>query len=376
MTTRRELLLGSAALALGTTTWIGTASAFVAPDLPDGRSLPAWVTALLEARLYPWESGDHADLERLRASNPEWDLMSRTFLVMALADLCVRLPESRPRWLRAWDTILEDTLARVESEGQQTFLLPYAQARPWVGPGRSLFVDGEIAWMLGKRREVREDARWRDPHAASIGRVSEQLSGSPLGLAESYPDECWSFCNVFAASALQIHDTIEDRDSHAATIARTLGALRSLSTGLIPSSFTLDGRVGDGPEGSTLWLVAHLLRTLDTPLAREQYAIARASLGRTAAGFGWAREWPEGTKTRPDVDSGPIVPGVEASAGSSGLAILGAASFGDREYLRALLASLEMFGFPSETGGRRSYLASNAVGDAVLLAAMTTREDG
>jgi hypothetical protein len=229
--------------------------------------------------------------------------------------------------------------------------------------------------MLGKRRKVRDDARWREPHAAWTAQVAQALAAAPLGLAESYPDECWSFCNVFAASALQIFDAVQGADAHGATIARTIGSLRALSDGLVPSSFTLDGRVGDGPEGSTIWLVAHLLRSVDAPFAREQYRLARAELGRTAAGFGWAREWPEGAKARPDVDSGPIVPGIGASAGSSGLAILGAASFGDREYLRALLASLEMFGFPTETGGRRSYLASNAVGDAVLLAAMTTRED-
>jgi hypothetical protein len=72
-----------------------------------------------------------------------------------------------------------------------------------------------------------------------------------------------------------------------------------------------------------------------------------------------------------DVDSGPVIPGLGASASASGLAIMGAASFGDLGYFRSLLASLEFAGFPREREGRLRYHASNPVGDAVLLYAMT-----
>ena len=72
----------------------------------------------------------------------------------------------------------------------------------------------------------------------------------------------------------------------------------------------------------------------------------------------------------PDVDSGPIVPLVEASAGSSGLAFLGAGAFNDREYFQELLTSLNYGGFPTEKNGSLSYQASNQVGDSVLLYSM------
>ena len=48
-----------------------------------------------------------------------------------------------------------------------------------------------------------------------------------------------------------------------------------------------------------------------------------------------------------------------------------AAASDDVEYLSSLLASLEIAGFPSERDGRLRYQASNQVGDAVLLYAMT-----
>lgn len=125
----------------------------------------------------------------------------------------------------------------------------------------------------------------------------------------------------------------------------------------------------DGPEGSSIWMSATNLLELDEAFARDQWRRARKELGVTFLGFGWAREWPEGQPVRPDVDSGPIIPVLDASAGSSGLAFLGAAAFGDETYLDALFASIELAGFRDRQTGR--YRASNEVGDAVLLYALT-----
>jgi hypothetical protein len=88
-------------------------------------------------------------------------------------------------------------------------------------------------------------------------------------------------------------------------------------------------------------------------------------------GFGWAREWPRTTVGRSDVDSGPIVPIVEASPGSSGLALLGASAFGDDAYLISLLTTLDFAGFPTRRAGALRYAASNQVGDAALVYALS-----
>ena len=123
----------------------------------------------------------------------------------------------------------------------------------------------------------------------------------------------------------------------------------------------------EGPEGSTIWLVSHCLELVDEAFARDQYERAKKELGGRFLGFGYAREWPESWPGRMDVDSGPVVPILEASPSSSGLAFLGASSFEDRDYLSSLLRSLEFAGFPSRKDGALKYCASNQVGDAVLL---------
>jgi hypothetical protein len=71
-----------------------------------------------------------------------------------------------------------------------------------------------------------------------------------------------------------------------------------------------------------------------------------------------------------DVDSGAIVPLLDASAGSSGLAVLGASAFGDDEFRDALMCSLDLAAMPHDDSGGRRYLASNRVGDAVLFDAL------
>ena len=123
----------------------------------------------------------------------------------------------------------------------------------------------------------------------------------------------------------------------------------------------------DGPEGSTIWLVAHCLQLIDEDFARDQYERARKELARNVLGFAYSREWPVGWQGPRDIDSGAVIPVLEISAGGSGLAFVGAASFEDMNYLAALSATLDFAGFPSEKAGRLKYCGSNQVGDAVLL---------
>lgn len=67
------------------------------------------------------------------------------------------------------------------------------------------------------------------------------------------------------------------------------------------------------------------------------------------------------------MDSGPVIPLMEISAGSSGLAFVGARAFDDRSYFRSLQTTLDFAGFPRQRDGRLRYCASNHVGDAVVL---------
>lgn len=138
-------------------------------------------------------------------------------------------------------------------------------------------------------------------------------------------------------------------------------------TGILFSSYTVNGEALDGPEGSSIWMVSHFLRLADEDFAHDQYRRARRELGRHAAGFAWSREWPTSWRGAVDIDSGPVIPVLEISPGASGMAFIAASSFGDDDYLKALATTLDFSGFPTRNAGRLKYSASNQVGDAALL---------
>ncbi len=301
----------------------------------------------------------------------EWDFMWRSFTAWALANQALRDPSGARARLEVIDGILDDTLRLERERGFRHFLLPYGSSRPFVSkPEGSQFVDGEIALMIGLRRLVEEKASLKPLLAERMATIVRRMKEGAVSSAESYPDECWTFCNAVALAATRVADVLDGTDHGELRRAWVSAARRRLiepKTGLLVSEYTLQGSPMDGPEGSTNWLVAHMLQVVDADFAREQYDRSKAGLVRTFLGFGFSREWPAGLETEHDIDAGAVVPLLEAGAGGSGLAFVGAAAFGDRDFLGRLLASLRCAGLPVRSGPELKFASSNLVGDAVLL---------
>jgi len=366
-------------LIVATAIWLPSLHFFFRPRLSSFRQSDAIAPKareLANRHLHLWEDPAAREVEvaRMRSSNAEWDFMGRTFLVLSLANMAIDEPAQRERYLRVIDTILDETLALEREKGMFFFMMDYARAGSFrANPARSVFLDGEIAMMLAARQRVAREPRFDQPLQERVDAIVQSLSQGPVMCGESYPNECWMFCNALAVAAVKTSDRLDGRD-HSPFINQWLATVKEKlihkESGLLVSSFTYDGQPMDGPEGSSIWTVAHFLRFVDPEFARDQYARARAQIGRSLLGFGYAKEWPPTWVGPMDVDSGPIVPIVGASAGSSGQALLGAASFQDDAWLRELLTSLQFAGFPTRDGERLSYAASNQVGDAVLLYAM------
>ncbi|GMT98707.1 hypothetical protein KH5H1_28260 [Corallococcus caeni] len=314
-----------------------------------------------------------AERDVLHRTNPEWDLMVRTFSALSFANLALSEPWRRAEHLEVVDALIARTL-RDERRAHEAFFLPYVHAGPFKDPsGRSLFVDGELALMLAARQVVAPRAEYAPLLRERVDLIAGQLERAPVLAAESYPDEGWTFCNTVALAALRLSDTVDGRD-HGSLLRRWVDSAReNLSdrrTGLLVSSFTYDGVTKDGPEGSTLWLAAHMLQVVDADFARDQYQRARAALLGQALGFAWAGEWPSEAGAVQDVDSGPTIPWVNANAGSSGLALVGAAAFDDEEALDGLLTSLHFAAFPVHDDTGLRFAAGNTLADAVLLYAL------
>ncbi len=375
----RRFLLSLAALLIATCIWLPLVHLLFVPRAGAWRSengIPPMARSLAQRHLSLWtsESMKAQVIDPMRVSNPEWDFMGRTFLVLSMANMILRDPSLKVEYLPIMDTIIRDTQQNIEEHDIYYFLMAYGQSGSFVQqPVRSLFIDGEIALMMGARRLIEESEELREPMQELINTIVDRMSASPAMVCESYPNECWLFCNTLALAAVRMQDALENSDNSPFFndwLATVKERLTDRESGLLSSSCTWEGYTIDGPEGSSIWMIVHCLQIIDREFATDQYNRARSALRRSLFGFDWAREWAGRRPGFPDIDSGPIIPILDVSAGSSGMAFLGAASFGDEDYYNGLATTLNFAGFPSQDQSGLRFCASNQVGDAVLLYSM------
>jgi hypothetical protein len=342
---------------------------------PAGLSPRAAALAARHMQLWTDPKLREEEVRRMRASNAEWDFMGRSFLAWSLANMALRDPASKAECLAVMDRIIDETVRLEKSEGMYFFLMSYAKGRPYVvQPARSLFVDGEIAMMLAARRLVAEKPEYKPMLTERVDEIVDGLRRSPNLVLESYPDECWMFDHAVALATLRMADRLDGTDHSAILhgwVAMAKAKLVDDKSGMLWSSYTTARQPLDGPEGSSLWMVTHCLQLVDADFARDQYRRARKELGEITLGFGYAHEWPASWTGAADIDSGPIFPVFKISAGSSGMALIGASAFDDQPFLSSLVATLDFAAFPSRKNGSLKYCASNQVGDAALLYAAT-----
>jgi len=315
------------------------------------------------------------EINKMRASNAEWDFMGRSFLVWSLANMGLRDPKFKPAALEIIDRITDETILLEKQNGVGFFLMSYFRPDEFViKPVRSQFLDGEIAMMLASRRMLEEKAEYKILLKERVDIMIERMNQSSVLSAESYQNECWTFDNCNALAAIRISDYLDNTD-HSQFLSQWIATAKEKlihpETGLLISCYTVAGFPLQGPEGSSIWMIVHFLQVIDEEFARDQYLRAKKELAKNVLGFGYSVEWPKSWKDGADIDSGPIVPVVGASAGASGLAIVGASAFNDKQFLSELMTALNMAAFLIKTGDTLKYAASNQVGDSALLYAMT-----
>lgn len=376
----KKLLVHVLVLIIASSIWLPSIHFFFKEDIGnylDDKGISPKAKMLAGRQLQIWRDPElrKIELQKMQNRNPEWDFMSRTFFVLSLANMAIREPGFKDEACEIMDCIIDTTLEAERLNGMYHFLMGYANhSGPWkIDPPRSIFIDGEIALMLGARRLVMEKPEYAILHRERISLILERMSKSPVMSSESYPDECWIFCNTIALASIKMSDVLDKTDNSGFLKKWIDTAKRSLTerkTGLLISTFTVDGspiECGFGPEGTSIWLTCHMLQIIDQDYAEDQYLRARKELSGNLLGFGYSREWPVSCKGYMDIDSGPVVPILGTSVSASGLAFIAASSFHDKEYFSSLITSLNCGGFPLEKDGMLYYQAGNPVGDSVLL---------
>ena len=213
------------------------------------------------------------ELDKMRSRNAEWDFMGRCFFVWSLGNMALREPARAKTILPIMDSIIDETLSLEKKYGIYFFLMPYAKNLPFKQkPERSIFLDGEIALMLAIRRLVEEKQEYKELLRSKIETMVSRMEINPVLCAESYPDECWLFCNSIALAAIKIGDFLDHTDNSEFLKNWVKSAKENLidkKTGILVSAFDLSGKsISDGPEGSTIWLVSPLFKNYRPGICR------------------------------------------------------------------------------------------------------------
>lgn len=180
----------------------------------------------------------------------------------------------------------------------------------------------------------------------------------------AYPGHAWPVDSIVAVAALRLHGRLFG-PRFEPVIADWLTSARAQldpETGLLPHRVA---PVVRGARGSSQSLIQRFLPEIDPDWADEQYSEFRRQFVDTPLGLPGVREYPHGTAGAGDVDSGPLILGVSASA--TVVAIGAARVHGDRSLAGALTGLGEGLGVPVTLGGSKRYaLGVLPIGDAFL----------
>ncbi|MFV0429443.1 MAG: hypothetical protein ACK5KO_08460 [Arachnia sp.] len=248
----------------------------------------------------------------------------------------------------------------VAATGAQEMAQRFGQQEPL---DHGAFYHGWRLLLLEQQAQLSEDPDLVAAAAAEAQRIVSAIDASPDGLVTSYPGRSWPCDNVVAMAAVHRVSALRPVPGLAETTDRWLEKLeqhRDESTGL-----WVHESGGDLPRGSSQSIIQTFLPDISAALAETQWQRYRSAFLVAAVGLIGFREYPIGQQGDGDVDSGPLLFGVSASASAVSLAAarvngdLAVATNLDRE---AELLGLTLPAFP----GRSFALGQLPIGDAFV----------
>jgi hypothetical protein len=302
----------------------------------------------------------------------EWRMITYQMAALGLGQLALERPATRDEYLPA----IRECVARLQEPGVTSF-----GADAWGRAGlEDLESDRGHAYLgytnlaFGMLRLVEPDSNIGPLHDRVTRALARRLEASATGIIETYPDEAYPADVSAVAASIALYDRATGAD-HRALLQRFAKLLKERyvepRSGLLYQTVDAGSGQPRGPaRASGSSIAAYFLSFVDHDLARPIFAAVarqRASL----LGFGGIREYPEHVAGFADIDSGPLFFGVSASA--SAFALAGAKLYGQPQLFEELVRTATLVGAPRTSGDRRRFSTGGAVGNAIVLAALTAR---
>jgi len=332
----------------------------------------------LAEELVAWEADD--DQQR-RTINPstnrfagEWALVTHQMTALGLAQLCLAqnaacdrykiwiaraaektlLPEMRDFGTRAWNG--EDALASLNGDQGHAYL-----AYPALAVSMARLVHANLSPATVSL------------HDALIAAYERRLLASPTGLIETYPEESYPTDVAAVAAAIAVHGRATGVD-HQPVLAHWAGLVQTKqldpTSGLLFQRMEMrNARPHDAPRSSGTGLAAYFAGFADRKIA-TQLAAGLFRHEVSFGGFGAIHEYALGHNGEGDIDSGPVVLGVSVAA--TGFALAPARALGRWSSFERLYRTTEFFGVTLQNAPRRRFAMGGAIGNALLLAFLTS----
>jgi hypothetical protein len=304
----------------------------------------------------------------------EWALVTHQMIALGLAQVALAHPEDRARLApEVTRAARKSFLREMRGFGTDAWRGEDAMASLDGPHGHAYLAYSALALGMARALDPAFPADLARSHDALIAAYERRLLASPTGLIETYPGEAFPTDCAAVAAAIAVHGRATKAD-HRAVL--THWAERALAVHVDPKSHLVfqrmtaaSGAPQDAPRGSGTALAAYFAGFADARVAR---ALADGLLAHesTLGGFGAIREYADGYQGTGDVDSGPVALGVSVSA--TGFALAPARAFHHDDAFTRIFRTTELFGAPTLEGGRERFLTGGPIGNAILLAMLTS----
>lgn len=309
--------------------------------------------------------------ESMQQYFPEGFFFTATLYGLAWVEVGLREPIDSPLRRQA----LQEASWALELIDSPTGRAPFSQH---LDPPLGVFYVGWSNWLRGGVLMLAPDDGQAGIHLAQFeadcAALAAAFDASTTPFLMAYPNQAWPVDSTVAMAALSLHDSIVP-PKYQATRERWVANAKQLldpATGLLPHRVNPQtGKAIGGARGSSQSIISRFLPEIDPIWAAQQYALFREYFVAKPLAVPGIREYPRGVAGGGDVDSGPLIFGVSASAT---VVTMGAAfANGDRELAEAILSTTEALGMPVTWNGKRYAFGMLPVGDAFLVWGKTAR---
>lgn len=305
----------------------------------------------------------------------EWQFGTYQMTALGLLQVVGRHPELRAEFMPVIDASIDRMLSSEvrafdTSEWNEDALDTLDGAN-----GHAAYL-GYMNLVLGVHRRMEPASRFVELNDRISRALARRLLASPKGILETYPNEAYPVDNASVVGSLILHarNTGENHDDALARpLAHFRDAWRDPRSRLLYQAVDFQtGQPADRARASGTALAAVLLAYAERDISRDLYQTTQARCADSLFGFGFVDEYPDNQSGRGDVDSGPVIFGISPSG--CGFSIAGARAFGDRDTFVRLYRTAHLMGTPVDTKGRRTYVTGGPLGNAIMLAMLTTSE--